>query len=416
MERLTAVEDRDHIVDNGASPRRVAPPSELLRNALTRAVADGSPAARRLSYARTSVAFRVDGSPSPAVLLLDRRPAMVGGAEEPAEVELQLTAAQAVSLAAGQFSLPAAILRGEVTARGPVRRYLEVDPILQRLLANHHQDDLPARNGVDRSDDRDRRVVVDELDADLLAIETREVHKSFGSQHVLRGANLKIPEGVVSVVLGPSGTGKSVLLQHVIGLMKPDSGGVLVRGRDLGKMSRSQVLSLRTEIGVMFQDGALFSTMNLFDNVAFPLRQHTDLKEHDIREAVMDQLARVGLADAATRMPNQLSGGMRKRAGLARALVLEPGIVLCDEPDSGLDPVRTALLGELLIEQHAELGGTILVITHNVDLATRISDHISVLYQGKVIEAEMTETILESGSDFVRQFLAGETRGPLGMD
>jgi phospholipid/cholesterol/gamma-HCH transport system ATP-binding protein len=156
--------------------------------------------------------------------------------------------------------------------------------------------------------------------------------------------------------------------------------------------------------------------MNLFDNVAFPLRQHTNLGESVIREVVMDQLERVGLGQAATRMPNQLSGGMRKRAGLARALVLEPGIVICDEPDSGLDPVRTALLGDLLLEQHAQLGGTILVITHNIELARRISDHISVLWGGRVVEAEMTETILASDNDFVRQFLSGETDGPLGMD
>jgi phospholipid/cholesterol/gamma-HCH transport system ATP-binding protein len=181
-------------------------------------------------------------------------------------------------------------------------------------------------------------------------------------------------------------------------------------------MSRSQILSLRTEIGVMFQDGALFSTMNLFDNVAFPLRQHTKLNERGIRDVVMDRLATVGLADAAGKMPNELSGGMRKRAGLARALVLDPGVLLCDEPDSGLDPVRTALLGELLLEQHAQIGGTILVITHNVMLARAISDHISILWQGKVIEADMAEVIMQSGTDFVQQFLRGETRGPLGMD
>jgi phospholipid/cholesterol/gamma-HCH transport system ATP-binding protein len=233
---------------------------------------------------------------------------------------------------------------------------------------------------------------------------------------VLKGVDLKIPEGVVSVVLGPSGTGKSVLLQHVIGLMGSDEGEVIVRGRPLSRMSRSQLLALRTEIGVMFQDGALFSTMNLFDNVAFPLRQHTKLGEKLIREVVMDRLSTVGLADASGKMPNQLSGGMRKRAGLARALVLDPGVLLCDEPDSGLDPVRTALLGDLLLEQHAQIGGTILVITHNVMLATAISDHISILWNGKIVEANMTEVILESGTDFVRQFLAGETRGPLGMD
>jgi ABC-type transporter Mla maintaining outer membrane lipid asymmetry ATPase subunit MlaF len=416
VERVAGVEQRDQSVGFDAVPAAAGSPEAQLRNALQHALANPSPAVGRLSYARTSVAFHVAGGTEPTVLLLDRRPATLGGPDEPAEIEIRLTARQATDLAAGRLPLPAAILRGEVSCRGPVRRYLEVDPILQHLLLENRRD-WPAHQNGDSAVDRDSKTLFsDGLDPELLAIETRELHKSFGPQHVLQGANLMIPEGVVSVVLGPSGTGKSVLLQHVIGLMRPDAGDVMVRGRPLSRMSHSQLLSLRTEIGVMFQDGALFSTMNLYDNVAFPLRQHTNLKESQIRDVVMDQLARVGLVGAATRMPNQLSGGMRKRAGLARALVLEPGIVLCDEPDSGLDPVRTALLGELLMEQHAELGGTILVITHNVDLAKRISDHISVLWQGKVVEAEMTETLLSSGSDFVRQFLAGETHGPLGMD
>jgi phospholipid/cholesterol/gamma-HCH transport system ATP-binding protein len=181
-------------------------------------------------------------------------------------------------------------------------------------------------------------------------------------------------------------------------------------------MSHDEVLALRTEIGVMFQDGALFSAMNVHDNVAFPLRQHTDLHEREIRDVVMEHLHRVGLAEAADRMPAQLSGGMKKRAGLARALVMDPGIVLCDEPDSGLDPVRTALLGELLVEQHAATGGTMLVITHDVALAKRISEHISVLWRGKVLEAGMAEQILTSDAEFVQQFLSGSSQGPLGMD
>jgi phospholipid/cholesterol/gamma-HCH transport system ATP-binding protein len=207
-----------------------------------------------------------------------------------------------------------------------------------------------------------------------------------------------------------------VLLKHIIGLLKADAGDVLIRGRAISEMSRAEVLALRTEIGVMFQDGALFSAMNVYDNVAFPLRQHTDLDEREIREVVMERLQGVGLASAADRMPSQLSGGMKKRAGLARALVMDPGIVLCDEPDSGLDPVRTALLGELLVDQHAATGGTMLVITHDVALAKRISDHISVLWQGRVLEAGMARQVLDSDSEFVQQFLAGASRGPLGMD
>jgi phospholipid/cholesterol/gamma-HCH transport system ATP-binding protein len=400
-----------------SSPTLVPTDAETrLRAALGRMVSDPEPVVRRLSYARTSVSFRVTGATSPSTLLLDRRPPELGGPGEPAEIEIELTPEQALNLADGRLPMPAAILRGTVRYRGPVRKYLEIDPMVQWLLGRGTERGPVSVGDDDPRGDRPPTLFSDGLTPELMSIETRELHKSFGSQPVLQGVNLKVPEGVVSVVLGPSGTGKSVLLQHIIGLMRPDHGEVLVRGRPLSKMSRSQILSLRTEIGVMFQDGALFSTMDLYDNVAFPLRQHTKLNENQIREVVMDHLDSVGLANAAKRMPNQLSGGMRKRAGLARALVLDPGVILCDEPDSGLDPVRTALLGELLLEQHARLGGTILVITHNVALAKRISDHISVLWKGKVIETEMTQTILQSDNQFVRQFLAGESHGPLGMD
>jgi phospholipid/cholesterol/gamma-HCH transport system ATP-binding protein len=181
-------------------------------------------------------------------------------------------------------------------------------------------------------------------------------------------------------------------------------------------MSRSEVIAMRRDIGVMFQDGALFSSMTVYDNVAFPLRQHTDYNDSEVREIVMEHLEKVGLSHAVNRYPSELSGGMKKRAGLARGLVLDPGIVLADEPDSGLDPVRTALLGELLIERHAELGGTLLVITHNMMLAKRVSDYVAVLWQGKVVASGPAEVMFNSDDPFIRQFLTGETEGPLGMD
>ena len=252
--------------------------------------------------------------------------------------------------------------------------------------------------------------------SDMLALETQGLFKSFGPNRVLAGANLRIPEGSLATVLGPSGTGKSVLIKHVIGLLKPDAGEVFVRGRPLGQMSRSEVLALRRDIGVMFQDGALFSSMNVYENVAFPLRQHTDLRDHEVHEIVMAHLKAVGLEDAAQKAPSELSGGMKKRAGLARSLVLDPRLLLCDEPDSGLDPVRTSLLGELLIERHAELGGTILIVTHDIALARLVSDHVSVLWRGQILESGPSEEVFESDDPFVRQFLAGEVAGPLGMD
>ncbi|MEA2141008.1 MAG: phospholipid/cholesterol/gamma-HCH transport system ATP-binding protein, partial [Solirubrobacteraceae bacterium] len=179
---------------------------------------------------------------------------------------------------------------------------------------------------------------------------------------------------------------------------------------------RSQILSLRTEIGVMFQDGALFSTMNLFDNVAFPLRQHTDQSEADIAKVVTERLTDVGLADAMDDAPSQLSGGMRKRAGFARALVMEPDVVIFDEPDSGLDPVRTALLCELIQEMHSIHGGTYIVVTHNIASARQIGEYLAVLWKGRIVEAGDAERMFSSDNAFVRQFLSGSAEGPLTMD
>jgi phospholipid/cholesterol/gamma-HCH transport system ATP-binding protein len=252
--------------------------------------------------------------------------------------------------------------------------------------------------------------------ADMLAIETRDLHKAFGSSRILQGVDLAFPEGSICALMGPSGTGKSVMIKHILGLLKPDKGEVLVRGRSLNKMSRSEVIAMRKDIGVMFQDGALFSSMTVFENVCFPLRQHTNYNDAEVREIALEHLDKVGLMHAIDRYPSELSGGMKKRAGLARGLVLDPGIVLADEPDSGLDPVRTALLGELLIERHAELGGTLIVITHNMMLAKRVSDYVAVLWKGKLIASGAAEQMFNSDDEFIRQFLAGESRGPLGMD
>jgi phospholipid/cholesterol/gamma-HCH transport system ATP-binding protein len=384
-----------------------------IRGALQRALSSGVSEVRRLSYARTSVRFSVAGRGPEATLLLDREPPEVAGPEEPTEIEIVLSAEDVSHFVTGALPMPTAVLTGAVTTHGPIRKYLEVDPILRGLLSTVGVAPRAKQNGAAR---HGANVMAPDFDPTLLAIETRDLHKSFGAHRVLAGVDLAVPEGTIGVVLGPSGTGKSVLLKHIIGLVRPDAGDVLIRGRAYSRMSRSEILAMRTEIGVMFQDGALFSAMNVYDNVAFPLRQHTDLNDNEVHEVVMDNLASVGLADALNLLPSQLSGGMKKRAGLARALVMSPAIVLCDEPDSGLDPVRTALLADLLAAQHARTGGTMLVITHNVALARQISDHISILWQGTVLEAGIAEEVLNSDNDFVRQFLAGESLGPLGMD
>jgi phospholipid/cholesterol/gamma-HCH transport system ATP-binding protein len=248
------------------------------------------------------------------------------------------------------------------------------------------------------------------------AIECRGLHKAFGSAQILAGVDLQIPAGRISAILGPSGTGKSVLLKHINGLLRPDRGEVIVLGQSVAGLRRDDILRLRRDVGILFQDGALFGSMSVYDNVAFPLRQHTDMSEAEIAEIVLRRLEEVGLRDAVTLMPNQLSGGMRKRAGFARALVLDPRIVVFDEPDSGLDPVRTSLLCELMLQVHEEQGGTYLLITHNILAARRVADFIAVIWKGKIVRSGPAEDMWESDDPFVQQFLAGESRGPLGMD
>jgi phospholipid/cholesterol/gamma-HCH transport system ATP-binding protein len=248
------------------------------------------------------------------------------------------------------------------------------------------------------------------------AIEFIDVHKAFGSNRVLRGLNLGIPEGQVSMILGPSGTGKSVCIKHIVGLLYPDQGDVIVAGESIPSLSDDDLFELRKKFGVLFQDGALFGSLNLYDNVAFPLRQHTEKGEEEIAEIVNRRLREVGLGDANEKMPSELSGGMRKRAGFARALVLEPDIVLFDEPDSGLDPVRTALLCELIKEVHAENGGSYVVITHDIMSARRVAEHISILWRGRIVESGPASELFASENPFVRQFLSGDSAGPLGME
>jgi phospholipid/cholesterol/gamma-HCH transport system ATP-binding protein len=248
------------------------------------------------------------------------------------------------------------------------------------------------------------------------AVEFVEVHKSFGRNHVLRGLNMGLPEDKISMIIGPSGTGKSVCIKHIVGLLYPDSGDVIVHGRSVPSLPDVELFELRKKFGVLFQDGALFGSLNLYDNVAFPLRQHTEKGEEEIGEIVNRRMSEVGLGGEGQKMPNELSGGMRKRAGFARALVLDPEIVLFDEPDSGLDPVRTALLCELIKEVHAENGGCYCVITHDIMSARRVAEHLCVLWKGRIVESGPAEELFASENPFVRQFLAGESAGPLGME
>jgi phospholipid/cholesterol/gamma-HCH transport system ATP-binding protein len=248
------------------------------------------------------------------------------------------------------------------------------------------------------------------------AIEVIDLVKQFARARIINGLNLGLPDNEVSMVLGPSGTGKSVLIKLIVGLLYPDAGDILVHGESVPNMTDDELFEMRKKFGLMFQDGALFGSMNIYDNTAFPLRQHTDKSEEEISEIVNRRLAEVGLAEAHFKMPNELSGGMRKRAGFARALVLDPAIVFFDEPDSGLDPVRTALLCELIREIHEENGGCYLVISHDLGTARRIADFIAVLWKGRIVESGPAEELFDSPNDFVHQFLNAEVKGPLAMD
>ena len=241
------------------------------------------------------------------------------------------------------------------------------------------------------------------------------LRKSFGPQEIWRDVSVTLPPGEISVLLGPSGTGKSVFLKCLIGLLKPDAGRVMVNGVDLCSCRERELYRIRKLFGVLFQDGALFGSMSLYDNVAFPLREHTKLPERDIRLIVEDKMEMVGLAGQGGKLPGQISGGMRKRAGLARALVMDPQVILCDEPDSGLDPVRTAYLSQLLIDLNAQTDATILIVTHNVHLARTVPDNIGMLFRRELVMFGPRELLLTSDQPAVQQFLNGRKYGPIGM-
>ena len=246
-------------------------------------------------------------------------------------------------------------------------------------------------------------------------ISVRGLTKSFGTQTVLEDITCDIPKGKITLMLGPSGTGKSVFLKHLMGLLKPDRGEIWIDGKNLPTLRSRELYQIRRKFGVLFQDGALFGSMNVYDNVAFPLREHTRKSEKEIGQIVNEKLLMVGLTGAEKKLPGEISGGMKKRAGLARALVLDPEIVLFDEPDSGLDPVRTAFLNELILDLARQLGATFIVVTHDIATARRVADYIGMLYLRNLVKFDTKEAMFESDLPVVRQFLAGATKGPIGM-
>ena len=239
------------------------------------------------------------------------------------------------------------------------------------------------------------------------------LHKSFGSHHVLQGVNLEIPTGTIYVVVGGSGTGKSCLLKHIIGLMRPDSGEIWIDDIQISSLHGRQLNRVRDRFSMLFQGGAMFDSLSVYDNVAFPLREKTRMAEDAIRGKVHERLGQVGLSGVDAKFPSELSGGMLKRAALARALVTDPEILLFDEPTTGLDPIRVNTIHQLIRDLHSLLHFTAVVVSHEIPEVFSLATHIAMLNEGKVVATGTPEDLQTSTDPVVRQFLNGETAGPI---
>jgi len=244
-------------------------------------------------------------------------------------------------------------------------------------------------------------------------IQLVDLCKSFRGQPVLDHLHLEIETGRITVIIGRSGGGKSVLLKHMIGLVRPDAGQVLVDGLDIAHLSERRLNEVRKKFGMLFQEAALLDSMTVGENVAFPLREHTRLSGKEIRDRVEQKLAEVELENVSTKMPSELSGGMRKRVGLARALILEPDIILFDEPTTGLDPITSDAIDNLIIETQRRTGATCVVISHDLAATFKIAHKIAMLYQGKIIEEGSAEAVRASENPVLRQFIERRAEGPL---
>ena len=243
------------------------------------------------------------------------------------------------------------------------------------------------------------------------AIRLERVSKAFGTFRVLDDVTLDIPRGRATVVLGRSGTGKSVMLRHIVGLLRPDAGRVFVGDDEITALPPAGLAAARQRIGFLFQNAALFDSITVAENVAFPLRRHTTLPDAEVRARAREKLAAVGLAGAAETMPAALSGGMRKRAGLARAMALDPAILLVDEPSAGLDPVTSGEIDDLLAGTRRERGTTLVVVTHNIPSARRIGDTMVFLHQGRVLARGSAADLERSEHELVRRFMRSEAGG-----
>ena len=236
-------------------------------------------------------------------------------------------------------------------------------------------------------------------------IKVEHLSKTLGGEKVLKDIDFRVSTGEILIFLGPSGTGKTVLLKHLIGLLKPDSGSVIFDGKDITKFSQAEQLLMRKDFGYLFQEGALYDFMNVFENVAFPLREHTKQNQGQIRQRVREVLDMVDLDDVEAKMPSELSGGMKKRVGLARAIVLGAKVLLCDEPTSGLDPIRSYDISNLIRQVVKKIGATTVITSHDVENSFRIADRLAILNEGNIEVIGSQQDLLSSDHPFVKQFL-----------
>jgi phospholipid/cholesterol/gamma-HCH transport system ATP-binding protein len=244
-------------------------------------------------------------------------------------------------------------------------------------------------------------------------IEIINLCKSFNGHKVLDNVNLRINNGDTTVIIGRSGTGKSVLLKHIIGLLKPDSGHILIDGKDVAKMDEKELNSMRLKFGMLFQGAALFDSMNVFDNVAFGLNEHTNTPMKDKVKRVSECLSLVGLKDIEEKKPSELSGGMKKRVGLARAICMKPRILLYDEPTTGVDPIMGDAINDLIVELHNKLKVTSIAVTHDMASAYKIGDKIAMLYNGSIRAEGTPDEIKNTKDPILRQFITGASKGPI---
>jgi phospholipid/cholesterol/gamma-HCH transport system ATP-binding protein len=248
---------------------------------------------------------------------------------------------------------------------------------------------------------------------DAPVVELRDVCLAFGEKEVLSGVNLSVPGKARMVIMGQSGSGKSTLLRLLLGILKPTSGDVTFKGMNLTRMGRMRMNRFRQKMGMVYQYSALISSLNVRDNLALPLEELTRKSREEIDKLVKEKLDMVGMADALDKMPGELSGGMRKRIGLARGIIMDPELILYDEPTAGLDPVISSVIDELIIALSEKIGATSIIVTHEMGSAFKVATHMAMLYEGKIIAAGTPEEIKHSEDPVIAQFIAGDTQGPI---